>query len=160
MRERNTWIPFYMIILFFTFYKFSLPKASLITIGLILTIVSTDFISSQVIKKAVKRLRPCQTHLYKMDNRDSLVHCGNGYSFPSSHAANHFALAFYMIFTGMIRRKFLIGFFIIWASTISFAQVYVGLHYPFDILAGMIFGTLMALLFGAFTKRALHILKI
>ncbi len=144
LRERNIWIPLYIFIIGFAFYNNSMSKAFFLIFGLVLTVVTTDVISSQVIKKAVKRARPChiQTDLPKVY---SLVECGSGYSFPSSHASNHFAIAFYLIFCGFTKSMWVKRAFLFWAFTISIAQIYVGLHYPLDILGGVILGAFIAL---------------
>ena len=112
-----------------------------ISLGLALTAGIADFTSSTIIKKSVERPRPC--HTFSNPAEINLrVHCGGGYSFPSSHATNHFAIAFFLIllFKNIWKRSLKFTFFI-WAFSISFAQIYVGVHYPIDILAGSILGT-------------------
>lgn len=104
---------------------------------LLVAIALTDPISSQVIKPLVGRLRPCKT----LDWVHLLVHCSSGKSFPSSHAANSFGQA--VIWT--LRYPKFKWFFLIAAAVISYSRVAVGVHYPFDVLAGAILGTLCAL---------------
>lgn len=70
-----------------------------------------------------------------------LGHCSGGYSFTSSHATNHFGFAVYVSITLKPILKKWKYVFLIWAATISYAQVYVGVHYPLDILCGAILGT-------------------
>ncbi|MBK8556199.1 MAG: phosphatase PAP2 family protein [Lewinellaceae bacterium] len=71
------------------------------------------------------------------------VSCGGGYSFTSSHAANHFAVAVFLaaVFGGLSR--WLRPGLLLWAAVISFAQVYVGVHYPGDVLAGALLGAII-----------------
>jgi undecaprenyl-diphosphatase len=72
-----------------------------------------------------------------------LANCGTGGGFTSAHAANHFGLAMFLFITlRPILGNWLYLFFV-WAAIICFAQVYVGVHYPFDILAGAILGCLV-----------------
>jgi undecaprenyl-diphosphatase len=69
-----------------------------------------------------------------------LVPCGSGFSFPSSHAVNHFALAAFLYLTTQwipLKWRF---FWYVWAFSISFAQVYSGVHYPSDVLIGGLIG--------------------
>jgi undecaprenyl-diphosphatase len=90
------------------------------------------------VKPLVERSRPCA----EQSSIDVIakVRCGSGYSFTSSHATNHFAIAIFFIFTLGRYIKYLSIGLIVWASLISLAQVYVGVHYPSDIFCGMLLG--------------------
>ena len=113
-------------------------------------------ISSKIIKKSVQRTRPCndisrlseQGHEVKL-----LVPCGSGYSFPSSHATNHFAVAVFVIFTFANRKKWLKWGLIAWASSIALGQVYVGVHYPLDVLCGGLLGSFIGWGLAFFYKK-------
>ncbi len=135
------WAPLYLFLVVFAFHNFSRTKFLYFTAGLLLTILITDTTSSKLIKKNVQRLRPCNTHLVQDYVDLRLPACGSGYSFPSSHASNHFAVAmyfsaFFMPFFGKTSRVILL----FWASCVAFAQVYVGVHYPSDVLFGAVLG--------------------
>jgi len=140
MRHKLFWIPVYLFIVSFIIYNFPLKKHYIfLFIGA--TIFLSDTISSKVIKKTVQRERPC--HLQTL-TPVSRIHCSHGYSFTSSHATNHFAIATFLF--GLFSFfKFRIIFFL-WASVISFAQVYVGVHYPLDVIVGAIIGFLIGLI--------------
>jgi undecaprenyl-diphosphatase len=69
-----------------------------------------------------------------------LDHCSGGFSFTSSHAANHFGLAMFIVMTLQPLLKNYRYLFLIWAAIISYAQVYVGVHFPLDVFAGAIIG--------------------
>lgn len=139
-RTKETWIPLYVLIIFFSIYQFKKAGIFLILAAL-LTIGITDTVSNRVVKKTVQRLRPCNQPELKQ-RVDLLVHCGSGYSFTSNHAANHFGLAVFLILTlGQIYRRSR-GWLWFWATSIAFAQVYVGVHYPLDILGGALIGIL------------------
>jgi membrane-associated phospholipid phosphatase len=99
----------------------------------------TDFTNSKLLKTAFNRPRPCQT--MDPDTIHLRIACGSGKSFPSSHAANHmaFAMFFYLIFRSESRSGW-VYFLFPWAALIGFSQVFVGVHYPFDILAGFLYG--------------------
>jgi len=134
-------MPFYLFLISLVWINFP-KKAIFFLLSMVLCIFLSDTISSEWIKKSVKRIRPCKQEVLAQEVQ-LLVHCGSGYSFPSSHAANHFALSvFLMIGLGKIWRWIKIPL-LIWAGLISFAQVYVGVHFPLDVIGGAILGALI-----------------
>jgi len=140
-RERWFWAPAYVFLVAFTVLNFG-KRGWLVVLGLVLAVGIADFTSSSIIKKNVQRLRPCNEPALEKVVVER-VPCGGGYSFTSSHATNHFAAAFYVIglFGAMARwiRPAVIG----WAALIAFSQVYVGVHYPLDVMAGAVLGMLI-----------------
>lgn len=146
-RDKKTWIPLYVLMLVVVIYRFKKQAIPWI-ICIIATVAFADIISSHFFKPGFGRLRPCQdgsgiAHLMLL----RLPNCpGNG-SFTSSHAANHFALAFYLFFTLKKYLKNYVWLFILWATVICWAQIYVGVHYPGDILGGAILGFALAKIF-------------
>jgi undecaprenyl-diphosphatase len=120
-------------------------RAVFIVAALILSVIIADQIASGIIKNVVGRMRP--SHEVSLDG---LVHIVNGrrggsYGFVSSHAANMFAIA---TFTAMIFRNKLYGVLsLTWAAIIAYSRIYLGVHYPGDILGGTIVGVLTALFF-------------
>lgn len=114
----------------------------LLAIGLTLTIA--DQLAASVLKPWFGRLRPC-VEPDLADQGRFLVGCGGKFSFPSNHATNHFALAALLSITWLKDKAWgwRWGIFL-WAATISLAQVYVGKHYPSDILAGAVLGSAIA----------------
>jgi undecaprenyl-diphosphatase len=138
-REKTTWIPLYLIGVIWLGYHFrwrALPF--LLCIGL--SIVIADQLSASVIKPSVERLRPCREATLSEPAR-VLVGCGGGYSFPSAHATNHFAVAVFVLLTWGLtwgRWRYLL---LLWAATIALGQVYVGVHYPLDITCGALLGS-------------------
>lgn len=138
LRNKYTWIPLYVFIISFMLMNFR-SKGWVWVLLVLFAVGLADTVSSKLLKYTVKRLRPCHTEVVQ-DNIDLLVPCGGLYSFTSSHAANHFAIAFFIFFTlGRVFRwvKWPV---LIWAFAISFAQVYVGVHYPLDIVGGCLLG--------------------
>lgn len=150
IRNKYSWIPLYLIFILLIIYYFR-KKSWLVFIATISLVGITDFISSSIFKPFFHRLRPCQNpelflHIHKT------IECGTGFSFISSHAANHFVLA---VFLGLIfyeKLKWLFPFLFSWASLICFAQVYVGYHYPADIAVGAFAGIISGII-------GTHILK-
>lgn len=140
-REKSTWIPLYILLAAFVIYHFKIKGLYLI-IALALLVGISDNISSQLIKKNVRRIRPCNDAT--IENVHRLISCGSGYSFPSTHAVNHFVVATFLSMTlGRFFRKIRLPLFL-WAASIAFGQVYVGVHYPLDIFCGAILGSLLA----------------
>ncbi len=151
IREKSVWLPLYLFLIAFFIFNFK-TKGIVILLFAFLAVGISDFTSSSIIKPAVERLRPCNDTETNPEII-SRVKCGRGYSFPSSHASNHFAIGtfFFLIFLS-ISKKFSY-FFLIWALLISIAQVYVGVHYPLDIFTGMILGSLIGFIEFRFYKQ-------
>lgn len=104
--------------------------------ALALTVLISDPLNSRVIKEMVMRIRPCAT----LSDVRLLVPCGAGKSFPSSHAVNNFAAAAVI---GYYFRKYIpVAYFV--ASLVAFSRIYVGVHYPADVVGGALIGTFVA----------------
>ncbi|WP_448698461.1 phosphatase PAP2 family protein [Mucilaginibacter sp. AW1-3] len=150
LRNPLTWIPLYICIIGFCIYSYKKTGLYLILM-LIATVGAADF-SSNIVKHSVKRLRPCNS-VQMSTLITTRVPCGSGFSFTSSHACDHFAIAVFLGAVFYKRRKWLWIPAALWAAAICFAQVYVGLHYPADVFAGALLGTLIALLFAFIFKK-------
>ena len=147
-RNKIVWIPLYVFIASFMLENFKLKGLYWVVFAISLLGVS-DFVSSKLIKKNIKRERPCQNEGLK-DTLHLRVACGSGYSFTSSHASNHFTIATFIFFTlGAIFRWIKIPV-LLWAGMISYAQVYVGVHYPLDVICGALLGIFIATIGAAF----------
>jgi len=108
-------------------------------------IILADQISSSILKPFVGRLRPCKV----LDDFRLLVHCGGKYSFPSSHASNIAAIG--SLFIGFYRKWMPIWVILIFVIGIS--RIYVGVHYPFDVLGGWLLGVMIGWLLITFSRR-------
>jgi membrane-associated phospholipid phosphatase len=139
LRNKYTWIPLYVLLLIVSVWKWKW-KGLLLILCLGATVGIGDFISHEGIKKTVQRPRPCR-NAELAETRHLLINCGGGYSFTSNHATNHFAVAFFLIGTMGLAIRWIKWPLIIWAASIAYAQVYVGVHYPFDVLAGALLGS-------------------
>jgi undecaprenyl-diphosphatase len=144
MRNRYTWAPVYLFIIIFSFIEYK--KKGWYIVGMLLfTFAMGDMIASRIIKPLVGRIRPCN-ELSLTEEIIRRVPCGTGYSFPSAHATNHFALAVFIIFVFYPKWKPVLPIALAWAFIISFSQIYVGVHYPIDTLVGAVLGTCIGLL--------------
>lgn len=138
VRNRFFWTPLYLFMIIFFVRNYG-KQGWLLLLFLGITFGLTDYSSSSIVKPAFQRLRPCNNPQLKADV-NNLIACGSGYSFPSSHAANHFAIALFLITIFYSKWKPILPLGVFWAFLISFAQVYVGVHYPGDVMAGAILG--------------------
>ena len=152
LRNRYTWIPLYVIAASVIAFKWRWHGLAIILIA-VFTALLTDFTSSSIIKPMVERLRPCNDPVITAQVNLLLDKCGAGYSFPSSHAANHFGLALFFSWLWGRRFRWLSPVLITWALLIGVSQVYVGVHYPFDIFGGAVVGAAISLLTWLLLKR-------
>ncbi|NRA92327.1 MAG: phosphatase PAP2 family protein [Psychroserpens sp.] len=154
---KYNWAPFYAILLYLIFKKLD-TKLFLYTLLLIvLMIVFTDQITNLFKKVLVMRLRPC----YNSEIQDVLrlvkSSCGGKYGYFSGHSSNSMAVAFFVGLMLRSKYKFLFPLLIIWALAMGYSRIYVGVHYPLDVLSGALFGAfsgfLFYKLFGVLDKR-------
>jgi membrane-associated phospholipid phosphatase len=151
LRAPKSWIPLYLFIIIFSVYKFRKQGAILLVL-LTITFGVSDLMSSRIIKNQVKRVRPCNDTALS-STIISRVPCGSGYSFTSSHATNHFAVGLFLAVAYRRKYPWIMLISILWAAVICYAQIYVGVHYPFDILMGSILGSTIGISFGLLFKR-------
>jgi undecaprenyl-diphosphatase len=142
IREPTLWVPFYFFLVVFATVNFKRRGWYWVLFFLVNTLLS-DFVSSTLIKDAFFRLRPCHDPSLAGSIRFLVSYCPVSSSFTSSHAANHFAAAMFIFttFRKSVSPKW--AFIFIWAFAISYAQVYVGVHFPFDIFCGALVGLLL-----------------
>jgi undecaprenyl-diphosphatase len=129
--EKKHWFPVWGIVIIYLLWKGG-KEGRLIILFVIPLILLSDQLSSSILKPFFGRIRPCNA----LENINLLINKSKAFSFPSSHAVNFFALATYF---GYYFRKYLWWFLSI-AAMVAYSRVYVGVHYPFDILAGALIG--------------------
>ena len=148
--NKLTWIPFYIALIFILIK--SLKKQSwLVILALIVCIIIADQVSSGLIKEMVHRLRPSRNP--DLENMVCLLkgYRGGKYGFVSSHAANSFGLAMLISLFFRNRKYTIIVFF--WAAIVAYSRIYLGVHYPGDVISGAIVGVGAAMLvYWLFTK--------
>ena len=140
--RKETWIPFYLILLFYIIRTYR-NKSILVVIMLSLTVLATDQISFQL-KELIMRLRP----LYDPEIMDQVHIFGKKsglYGYFSSHAANSFGILTFT--TYLFKNKTYKRSVFVWAILVSYSRIYLGVHFPLDILTGALFGYLMGYLF-------------
>ncbi len=146
---RYEWIPLYVILLTIIVRRYHW-KSIWIIISVVIMITLSDQIAN-LLKSGVHRLRPCRD-----PEIGQLVHlvrgyCSSAFGFVSGHAANSFALATFI--SMLFRKKWVTVGMFLWAALLSYSRVYLGVHYPGDVLAGGIIGVLLAWLIYHFLNR-------
>ena len=136
-------IPLYFLLLFLTYKQYGFKKTIAVILFVILLISISDQ-TSNLFKYGFKRVRPCHdeniSHLIRLVKE----RCGGLYAFFSAHAANSMAIA---VFFGLLlkpRLKYLFPILIFWALMVAYSRVYIGVHFPLDVITGVFIGTLYA----------------
>jgi len=142
-----TWIPFYLFLVFLVIKNYKLRTIDVLLAAAIL-VACTDLSSVHLFKNVFQRLRPCQDPTMQPFLHLVYGECGGLYGFVSSHAANTFGVCFFLISVLGKKVKYLTPGMIIWASVVSYTRIYLGVHYPLDVLCGAMVGTLIGIGIG------------
>lgn len=135
----NKWYIAYVILVGIAFFKGG-RKGKIAVIGLILLIIVTDQTGYRLLKETIERIRPCNA----LSDAITPVGCAGGFSFPSNHAVNNFAAAVFLlrIFPSY---KWI---FLAVATLVSLSRIYLGVHYPSDVVGGALIGAAFGYLFS------------
>ncbi len=136
-------VPISVLILFLLFYKQNVKRAILFVAAIVVTFAICDSGSTILFKYTIGRLRPCHDPTI-MDMVRMLEYRGGQFGFISSHAANLFGLAVISAFA--IRRRWYSFFIFGWAALVAYSRVYVGKHFPGDVICGAVFGAVVGML--------------
>lgn len=139
-------IPLYALLLFLAYRLLGLKRTLVLLVWVALMITVTDQLSN-FFKYGVGRLRPCHDPEIASVLRLVKSHCGGQYGYFSAHAANSFALA--VMFGSLLKSKFryLSILLVFWAALVAFSRIYLGVHFPLDIMTGGVVGSLFGWLF-------------
>jgi len=153
--DKLIWIPVYILFLLLLWKNYK-SKIWVVMIFAALLIFLSDQISVHLFKDVFQRLRPC--HDSALDGMVHIVNakCGGSYGFYSSHASNIFAIAAFVI---SLHKKhcpsLYLGIFL-WAGLIAYSRIYLGVHYPGDVIAGAIAGSFLGWMLARFLKNLLR----
>jgi undecaprenyl-diphosphatase len=153
--NKVNWIPFYLLLLFLMFKKVDKKVLLIIVLSAIAMVAFTDQVTN-LFKDGFERLRPCREESLSGIMRMVKDYCGT-YGFFSGHSSNSMAVA---VFVGLLLRpyyKYLVFILLFWSFLMAYSRVYIGVHYPLDIISGMAFGAISGFLFfklvGLLEKR-------
>ena len=152
--DKYIWIPVYALFLFLLWRKFK-NNVWIIMIFAALLVFLSDQISVHLFKDVFQRLRPC--HEPALEGMVHIVNgtCGGSYGFYSSHATNIFAISVFVISLLKILRPCAIIGIIGWAMLIIYSRIYLGVHYPFDVIAGALAGSLLGWMMARFARNVI-----
>lgn len=142
--EISNWYLVYIFLLSWLIWKGG-KNGRIAAMTIIAAILLTDQINSSLLKELFDRIRPCHV----LSDVRLLISCGGGYSMPSSHAANNFSLA---VILSYFYRQYRYVYFSL-ATLIALSRVYVGVHYPSDILIGALVGTVISIFLILFIRK-------
>lgn len=148
-------IPLYAFLLFMSYRQFGTKKTLVLLVSVALLITTTNGLAD-FFKYGVQRLRPCYDT--ELDGLVRLVKksCGGRFSYFSAHAANSFAVAFFFTFLLRSRFKYIGVLLIFWAILVSYSRIYIGVHFPLDILTGAVVGLIFSWVFAKLYIFAIH----
>lgn len=157
--ETNFWLPVYLFLLHMVWQRYRVKGAALTLVFTALLIALCDQVSVHLFKETIERYRPCynaivgpETYMVGGCNGEFVASgnlygktcnghiCGGQYGFVSSHAANHFGLSFFLAWVLGRKRRVLFTLLILWAALIGYSRIYLGVHYPGDVLGGAVLG--------------------
>lgn len=139
-----TWLPLYVLLLFYVWYRLGGVHVLFFLLGVALAVLLADQVSVHCFKNVFERLRPC--HELALAGRLHLPtnHCGGQYGFVSSHACNVFAV--WYVVCKFLQQRGWWWCLLLWALVVGYSRVYLGVHYPGDVLGGAVVGWLMGVL--------------
>ena len=146
------WIPLYIGVMAWTFIKFGWKTGLIASLTLIIAFACGDQITN-FIKSSVGRLRPC--HDPRLEHIIHNLEPTKGlFSFTSGHAAN--SMCFALLSSLILKNRIYSVLIICWSVIVSYSRIYVGVHFPLDILCGIILGITIALIFNELYKLTVN----
>lgn len=137
--KQVNWIPLFLLLFYLIYTKLGLKKAMILLLFVAILVTATDQLTN-LFKYSFKRLRPCNNPEIVALIR--VVESRSSFSYFSGHAANSMAVATFLFLIFRNQFKYF-GFLFIWPLLFAYSRIYLGLHYPLDILSGYLFGFLM-----------------
>lgn len=154
--EMLTWFPLYAFLLFMLQRRWGWRGLGIAVPVLALMVLCSDKGSVMFFKETVQRLRPCHVPELQAQVHMWQDHCGGRFGFVSSHASNHFAIMAFM--AGILggRPRWATPLLFLWAAWIAYSRIYLGVHYPGDVIVGALYGLTVGSLFFAIFRRIME----
>lgn len=148
--KQLNWIPFFLLLLYFIYKKLGVKQTLYLFLFVALLIFFTDQITN-LFKNGFQRLRPCNNP--EINSFIRIVQSRTSFSFFSGHASNTMAVAtfLYLVFKKDFKYFWLL---FLWPLVFAYSRIYLGLHYPLDILSGYLFGGILGFLMFKFYRMA------
>jgi|SRR5690606_3013433 len=146
MTDKWSSVPLYVVLLILCFIHLKWKKTVLILVIVALMVTVSDQVSN-LFKYGLERLRPCHDPLIEQQMRLVKSYCGGKFGYFSAHASNSFVVVtfFSLVFKGIY--KWLPFVLIIWGMVVAYSRIYIGVHYPLDVVTGITIGMLVGLVF-------------
>ena len=141
------WIPFYALLLYLVYKRLTMKMFLYTILIIVLMITFTDQITNVFKRILVMRLRPCYNEDIMHIIRLVKPSCGGAHGYFSGHASNSMAVAVFMSLMLRSTFKYIPYLLVFWALAMAYSRIYVGVHYPLDVLSGMLFGAFSGYIF-------------
>ncbi|MCB0765148.1 MAG: phosphatase PAP2 family protein [Flavobacteriales bacterium] len=149
-----TWFPLYAFFLFLLQRRYDWRGLLWCLPVIALMVLCSDKGSVVLFKETVQRLRPCHEPALAGMVHTVREHCGGSFGFVSSHASNHFAIAAFMSVLLQRSPRWAPFALVLWAAFVAYSRIYLGVHYPGDVLVGALYGGAIGLVFGSVLHRS------
>lgn len=145
LTNKLTYFPFFLFVIYLIFKNFSIKQSLFILLSIAMLILLTDQFTN-VIKDSFQRLRPCRDDTLNFLLRSIEVRCGK-YGFFSAHASNSIAVSVFLFKLFSNNNYAVLNYFLLlWVIVFSYSRIYLGVHYPLDIIFGLIVGFVFGIL--------------